>query len=304
MKKQSIYSKLIISLIWKKRKLTNISNAVSLAKAQAKNDFRLPLNCMRKIYDCKNFKIEKFSHTSSTSEKIILFLHGGAYQIPLTHKYRKIACSIAKKQQADVYCLDYRLAPEHKHPTQIEDAVNCYKFLLEETKTENITIIGDSSGGNLALLLVEEVIKMHLPIPKKIVLLSPWTDLSYSGDSYYENLYKDPIFGLKEDDDFIKHYNLFRKNTLETYLNFNSDPLNPKISPLFQDYSNFPPMLIIVGGNEMLLSDSTRLHEIAISNNISSTILIYEGLFHIFPILCKCRESRYAWKKIHKFLKD
>ena len=153
---------------------------------------------------------------------------------------------------------------------------------------------GDSAGGGLALALCMYLKDEGRPLPAGIVAMSPWTDLTASGASYVDNFELDPLFG-NTSDSLI--YN-------RDYLGDN-DPTNPYISPMFGDYTGFPPMLLQVGSIEMLLSDSISVAEKAKEAGVSVKLTVYEGMFHIFQMAMKLLpESRDAWVEIGKFLSE
>lgn len=132
----------------------------------------------------------------------------------------------------------------------------------------------------------------HEELPAGLIAMSPWTDLTSSGESYQTNFEKDPLFG-KTKDSLI--YN-------REYVGL-EDPKNPYISPLFGDFTEFPPMLIQVGSYEMLLSDSVEVAKKAKSQGVKVRLHVYEGMFHVFQMAMKLMpESRQAWKEAGRFI--
>lgn len=131
-----------------------------------------------------------------------------------------------------------------------------------------------------------------MQLPCGLIAMSPWTDLTASGESYDTNYEKDPLFGNSRD---TLIYN-------KDYLGDN-DPMDYYISPLFGDFRGFPPMLIQVGGYEMLLSDSVGVAAKARGQGCRVRLSIYEGMFHIFQMAAKLLpESRKAWVEIGRFI--
>lgn len=226
--------------------------------------------------------------------EVVLQLHGGGYIGKMRNAYREFAVLYARmKGERSVLSVDYRVAPEDPFPAALEDAVASYRWLLEKGyRGEQIVVAGDSAGGGLALALAFYLRDHKEPLPKKMVLMSPWTDLTVSGESYRTNFEKDPLFG----------------NTTESMLYSNAyyggrDPENPYISPLFGDYEGLPPMLFQVGSIEMLLSDSTEAARKAKEAGCQVQLSVYEGMFHVFQLgMKKMKESREAWQEIEKFL--
>ena len=136
-------------------------------------------------------------HGTQEGSEIVLQLHGGGYIGKMRNAYRDFAVLYAKMQgERSVLSIDYRVAPEDPFPAALEDACAAYRWLLEKGyKGEQIVVAGDSAGGGLALALTLYLRDHKEPLPKKLVLMSPWTDLTASGESYRTNFEKDPLFG-------------------------------------------------------------------------------------------------------------
>lgn len=249
------------------------------------------------MFSYKGFGMEYLRPRNGNTGRVVLQLHGGGYIGPMKNIYRTMAVRYSKiLRGGDVLTIDYRVAPAHKYPAALEDAVAAYMWLVEEQEysPEHILLAGDSAGGGLALALMMYLRDHHMPLPNGAIFMSPWTDLTCSGASHTFNFEKDPLFGnTKEsmlyDSDYIGEY----------------DPTIPYISPLFGDYKGLPPMLYQVGSYEMLLSDSKMAHEKALAAGCRSTLSIYEGMFHEFQMsLNLIPESKKAWREADRFIKD
>ena len=192
-----------------------------------------------------------------------------------------------------VLTIDYRVAPEDPYPAALEDAVRAYNWLLDRGYPGNrIIVAGDSAGGGLALALCLYLRDHGIELPGGIIAMSPWTDMTASGESYETNFEKDPLFGNTRDSLI---YN-------RDYLGL-EDPRNPYISPAFGDLTGFPPMLIQVGSYEMLLSDAQTVAQKAKKQGVKVRFHIYEGMFHVFQMAMQLMpESVMAWKEVEKFL--
>lgn len=245
-------------------------------------------------YEMENFRMELLSKKESESSWIILQLHGGGYVGAFKNNYRNMAKFYCEAGNgAKVLTIDYRVAPEHPFPAALDDAIAAYKWLLDNGYAEDrIILAGDSAGGGLALALCLYLKDNNMTLPTAIICLSPWTDLTASGDSYVDNKEIDPVFGNSQDD-------LINDSA---YIGDDS-PENPYISPLFGEYENFPPMLIQVGTHEMLLSDSVSLAEKAKKAGVDVTLTQYEGMFHVFQMVgYLIPESKKAWEEIGGFI--
>lgn len=234
------------------------------------------------------------SRENPNRDKIILQLHGGGYVGGMRNAYRMFAGLYNEVSRGmSVLTVDYRVAPENPYPAALEDAFAAYCYLIEDGWfAEQIILAGDSAGGGLAMALCHYLKDKGMQLPCVIIAMSPWTDLTASGESYDTNYEKDPLFG-KTRDSLI--YN-------KDYIGDN-DPLNAYISPLFGDFRQFPPMLIQVGSYEMLLSDSVSVAAKAREQGGKVRLSIYEGMFHIFQMAAKMLpESKRAWVEIGKFI--
>ena len=228
------------------------------------------------------------------NREVVLQLHGGGYIGKIRNAYRDFAVLYAKmKGERAVLSVDYRVAPEDPYPAALEDAYGAYRWLLDMgCSGEQIIIAGDSAGGGLALALCLYLKDKGEPLPKKLVLMSPWTDLAATGDSYETNFEKDPLFG----------------NTTNSMIYSNAyygdkDPKTPYISPFYGEYQGLPPMLFQVGGAEMLLSDSVRAAKKAKEAGCEVKLTVYNEMFHVFQLgMKKMKESREAWKEVEEFL--
>lgn len=228
------------------------------------------------------------------SELVVLYLHGGGYLgcSPATH--RPITKTLAKLMSARVIAPDYRLAPEHPFPAALEDAVATFQWILDQgVAPDRIRVAGDSAGGGLTLALMLKLKELQLPLPGKLYLLSPWTDLTGSCESIYSNDGKDSMFRSDNLDAFATHYVGDEARN------------NPLISPLFGDLSGLPPMLIQVDSSETLLDDSRVLHENALEAGVDSTIEIQEGLLHVWQLYVGViPEAKQSLQTAAKFLQE
>ena len=233
----------------------------------------------------KEFKIENInidgtaaewiSAPNSRNDKVILYLHGGGYVAGTINMYRDMASRIAKSTQARVLIIDYRLAPENEvFPAALEDAIKAYQWLINDQKipSNNIIISGDSAGGGLTLATLLNLRDKKIELPAAAMCLSPWTDLTISGNTINSKADLDPFISP----DALKFY---AKTAL-----MGKNPKNPLISPLFGDYTGIPPILIQVGTSECLLDDSIRVAEHVKKAGVDVTLDVWEEMVHVFQI--------------------
>lgn len=257
-------------------------------------EWKCPEHLLYTIIEMPEFVMELLEPIEKHSERAILQFHGGGYIAAMKNAYRSFAGLYSELGNGcSVLTVDYRVAPENPYPSALEDAIEAYHWLLEQGYTEKqIVVVGDSAGGGLALSLCLWLKNHGEKLPSGIIAMSPWTDLTISGESIEENFEKDPLFGKKRDS------LLYNKD----YLGEN-DPTNEYISPLFGNYEGFPPILLQAGSYEMLLSDSTRLAKKAKDAGVKVRMSVYEGMFHVFQMaMLLMPESKRAWAEVGHFL--
>lgn len=204
---------------------------------------------------------------------VILYCHGGGYSTGSSLYARSITTKLANSTSMDVLSFDYRLAPENPYPAATEDAMKAWNYLmLCGYGARDVIVAGDSAGGNLALSLVHKLRLENRRLPRGLILLSPWTDLTCSGKTYETRNAVDPILTKKYIDDMIKNY--ASGENLE----------NPLISPLFGEFEGFPPTYIQVGDNEILLADAMNLHKKMLRANVSVKLDVFKGMWHVFQM--------------------
>ncbi|MCK5310668.1 MAG: alpha/beta hydrolase [Desulfobacteraceae bacterium] len=239
-------------------------------------------------------KAERIIPEDLSSNKTILFLHGGGFVAGSINSHRDLASRIAKASKAEVIIIDYRLAPEHPHPAGLDDASTSYKWLLEQNlKPDQIAIVGDSAGGGLTLALLAKIRTLDLPMPCAAVFLSPWVDLENKNKSIKEKDDVDPM--LNKD---------MLDQTARLYSN-KQDITNPFISPINNDLTGLCPILIHVGENEVLLDDSLLLEQKARGAGVKTTIEVFDNMFHVFQYFARyLSRSRASIKKIGLFIQQ
>ena len=298
----SLRAKMVITLIAEFNKSNYLRTHLREEKrtdSDLDKNFRYPEHLSKERIDLENFSMELLSFSDKAklfenpSDKIILQLHGGGYIGAFKNIYRTMAGLYGEVSQgASVLTIDYRVGPEFKHPAALEDAFAAYSWLLENGYSEDkIVLTGDSAGGGLAMALCHLLKDKGYALPCAIIAMSPWTDLLSTGDSYKDNYDVDPVFG--NDSSNLIYDNPYVDET---------DRSDKYISPLYGDFSGFPPMLIQVGSNEMLLDDSRFVAEKAKEAGVSVKLSVYEGMFHVFQMGAKLMpESMKAWNEVSKF---
>ncbi len=224
---------------------------------------------------------------------VILYCHGGGYSTGSCLYGRTITSKLATAASIDVLGFDYRLAPEHPCPAALEDALKVWDYLmLLGYGARDVILAGDSAGGNLALVLTLKLKAERRFLPRGLVLMSPWTDLTASGRSYRTKAEVDPVLDAEYIDRMTKAY-IPEGENLE----------NPLISPLFGDFEGFPPVYIQVGENEILLSDSVELHKKLQKAGVPAKLDRFKGMWHVFQ-MSPFRTAADAMEKSAEFICD
>ncbi len=205
-------------------------------------------------------------------DRVVLYFHGGGYLLGSPKTHERLVGHIANAVGCRVLSVDYRLAPEHPHPAAVQDATAAYRWLLAQGYAPgHIAISGDSAGGGLALATVLSIKQDGLPQPAAAVPLSPWTDMEASGDSMTTNQGTDLI---------LQKSGVF--SMAASFLGEGNDPRDPLAAPLHGDYAGIAPIYLQVGGDELLLDDSTRVAEKARAAGVDVQLDIFPGMQHVF----------------------
>ncbi len=223
---------------------------------------------------------------------VILYCHGGGYSTGSCLYARTLTTKLAMSTSMDVLSFDYRLAPEHPYPAALEDAMKAWNYLMQfGYGARDVIIAGDSAGGNLALTLVHKLKEEGRILPRGLVLMSPWTDLTSSGKSHETRKEMDPVLHKEYLEQMIHNY--AEGQELD----------NPLISPLFGDFSDFPSTYIQVGDNEVLLNDATMLHKKMVKANVPVQIDVFKGMWHVFQ-MSPFKTAYEAMEKNAEFIYD
>ncbi len=205
-------------------------------------------------------------------ERVLIHLHGGGFFMGSPASYRNRAMRLSYRCRTEVFVPDYRLAPEHPYPAALHDALVTWQYVRALRPDVPVFVSGDSAGGGLALSLMLCLRALGQPMPDGAILLSPWTDLTGSGESMARNDRKDLWLGRAHLEQWASYY-LDR-----------ADPRDPLISPVFADLSGLPPLLVLVGENEVLLDDAVRVVRNAERAGTPARLHVGPGMQHDWPL--------------------
>ena len=227
---------------------------------------------------------EWISAPESQDGRVVLYLHGGGYLFGSARTHRVMLAHLARAAKSRVLALDYRLAPEIPFPAPVEDSVSAYRWLLSQgIAPEKMVIGGDSAGGGLTVAALVALRHVGEPMPAAGVCISPWADMEATGQSYTTNAEADPS---------VSKENILK--IAEVYMD-GKDPKAPLASPIHADLTGLPPLLLQVGGIEVLLDDSTMLKSRAKEAGVPVEMEVWDDMPHVWhhfaPILPEARKA-------------
>lgn len=226
-------------------------------------------------------------------KRVVLYLHGGGFCAHLPHAYQHFARRIAEACGATVYLPAYRLAPEHRYPAATDDCLAVYHALLDTgCDPRCLCVMGDSAGGNLALVTLLRARDLQLPLPACAIAISAGTDLTFSGDSYRRNADADPFVPMRALHQVVRQY---------------VDPdclTHPHVSPMLGDFTGLPPLKFVVGSTEVLLDSSVATAQYCRAAGVDVVLRVWHRMPHVFPMFGFLPEGRLALQHMGDFFRD
>ena len=205
--------------------------------------------------------------------RVILYCHGGGYTSGGLGFSKVLASKLCRATGLDVLAFDYRLAPEHPYPAAIEDGQAAWDYLMRHGfGARDVILAGDSAGGNLALVLCLGLKDEGRLLPGALLLMSPWTDMTMTGESLSERADIDPVLTPE-----------YMRAVREAYAG-GLDPAQPCLTPLNGDFAGFPPTLIQVGTHELIYSDAERLAGRMKAAGAECRLEVWENMWHDFQM--------------------
>ncbi len=238
------------------------------------------------------FEAEWIKPQNAKPEKLIFYVHGGGYVSGSCNDHRTVVAKIANLTGITNLLFEYRLAPEFPFPHALNDSLEVYRQVLNTGfRPENIVIMGESAGGGLSLALLLALKQTEISFPKAVVAISPWTDLTLSGESYVSKNKKSvaPLDSWKV---FSHHYI------------GDADARNPLISPLYGNLKGFPPLFINSAVDDELFDDGKQFFEKAKAAGVDAKFTEGKGMVHCYPLLSPLfKEAKQAMDEIVEFIK-
>ncbi|MFT4256917.1 MAG: alpha/beta hydrolase [Pseudoxanthomonas sp.] len=204
--------------------------------------------------------------------RVLLYFHGGGFQVGSLRSHRDLMARLSAAGNCRVLGVEYRLAPEHRFPSQLHDALAAYRWLLEQgIAATRLALAGDSAGAGLGLSVLLALRDEGIALPAAAVALSAWTDLTASGGSYETCADSDPI-----------HQRRMILAVARNYLGEQGDAADPLASPLHGDLHGLPPLLLQVGDRETVLDDSRDFAAKARAAGVEVRLDVAEGMIHVY----------------------
>ena len=244
---------------------------------------------MTKNHDFQHFQGAWIMPQDQRRGGVVLYLHGGGYTCGSLEYAKGFSSVLAAECGVRVFCAAYRLAPEHRYPAAAEDVLEAYQYLLKKGYAgHQILLCGESAGGGLIYALCLKLKELGLPLPCGLIGISPWTDLTSSGKSYEENREVDPSMSPELLQFYAKCYT--------------DDPADPLCSPLFGDLTGFPPSLLFVGGDEVMLDDTRMLHQKLVKSGCRSKLIVAPERWHAYVLYCLSENMPQDFETINRFM--
>lgn len=254
----------------------------------------LPNNIDRQEVDVGAVQADLLIPEMAIGKRTILYAHGGGFISGSRFSARNLCASLAHEAASKILVPEYRLSPEYPFPTAMEDMYRAYSWILHQgIPSSDVIFAGDGAGANLVLSLVQYLIAERIPLPAAVIALSPWINLSCDTVAYNARKNPDPIHSRE----------ILSAQALQ--YTYQSNFTNPKVSPIYGDYSHFPPMFIQCGSEEILLDDAKRLAQKAQNAGVSVTLDIHEGMWHLFQTSDSLTpRAHLAVKKIGQWVRE
>jgi monoterpene epsilon-lactone hydrolase len=219
-------------------------------------------------------KVYTLTPKNIVPEKHILFFHSGAYVMNFSYFHWKLMAKLVRQTGCRITAPDYPLLPDYIYKERLQQGERLYRDLLKHIAPENIILMGDSAGGNLALSLAQKMAADGRPPTGQIILLSPWLDVSMSNSEMKEIDKRDPILSLNENELGQMHAG---DRDMKDYL----------VSPLYIDISDLGRISIFTGTDDILNADARLFKEKAAATGININYFEYRNMVHdwiLFPI--------------------
>ncbi|MBK9608792.1 MAG: alpha/beta hydrolase [Betaproteobacteria bacterium] len=279
-----------------RRRIRSDSDVLALRQSYEQIDaryFRVAADVTRTLVDCGGVPAEWIAVPESREGRVILYLHGGSFAFRFPNAHAALAARLCRRLGARALIPDYRLAPEHPFPAAPDDCHRAYRGLLAQgVAPGSLVLVGDSAGGNLALVTIQRVQAAGEPLPGCAVLLSPALDCTMTSPSMADYDGRDPMLQLST-------LLVLRR----CYVASPHQYTDPEVSPLFADFRGFPPLLLQAGSSEMLRDEAIRAANRAQDADVDVELELWPDMPHGFQIAEFLPEAAAAIDHIARFVR-
>jgi len=226
-------------------------------------------------------------------DHLFVCVHGGAYVLNAGAAGLPEAMLIAARTKMPVLSIDYRMPPQHPFPAALDDVVAVWEHVLASHSATSVALGGVSAGGGLILAAVSKLIEGGHQTPRALYAVTPWTDLTRTGDSYYTNEGVDRL---------LVTYDGILASAARLYSG-SHDPTDPLISPIYGDFTGFPPTFLVTGTRDLFLSNTVRTHTKLRAAGATADLLVFEGVSHgDYAAEATSPESLLTYAELNSFL--
>ncbi|TPI27830.1 alpha/beta hydrolase [Mesorhizobium sp. B3-2-1] len=279
----------------RKQAFSSPENLQRWIAAARKTEDHHPPAALKQRYDIQTRTVDGFPvyeiAPRAGEHKRILYLHGGAYVFEITPYHWYLIADMAERLGYGITVPIYPIAPEHDFHAMFGMVGAVYRQMLDETEAEDIIFMGDSAGGNMAVVLTMMAAEEGLSVPSRHVLISPGLDVSLANPEVFEAERNDPWLGIAGGREAIRLYSA------------GMDPTDWRISPVYGELSVLPKTLLLTGSRDLLTPDNLIFAQKARAAGVEVELVYEEGMFHVWPLI-DMPEARRARQHIVAFLSE
>jgi len=244
------------------------------------------------IAGVKAFMLTPRTIAPENQNRVFLQFHGGAYVTGSGEAGTREGILMAAFGRAKVISVDYRTSSDAPYPAALDDCVAIYRELLKTVPAQRIGVFGSSAGGGLTMALVLRGKQDGFALPGAIALGSPWVDLAKTGDTFFTNNFVD---------NFQVSYDGYAKDAAILYAN-GRDFKDPMLSPIYGDFTGFPPAILTSGTRDISLSQTVKAHRKLRQSGVEAALQVFEALSHVqWTLNPDAPETREAFEEIARF---
>jgi acetyl esterase/lipase len=245
-----------------------------------------------KIAGVRAYRVKPAVVASENRNRILVHVHGGAYVFGGGEAAAAEAVLMAHFGKIEIVSVDYRMPPDFPYPAALDDALAVWKEVAKSRNPGHIGLFGTSTGGGMTLALVLKLKELKLPLPGAIMAGTPWADLTKTGDTYFTNELVDNVLGSND-------------GMLEAAAKLYAGAHNlkePLLSPVYGDFTGFPPAILLSGTRDLFLSNTVRVHQKLLQAGGIAELLVFEGQSHAqYMFVPNAPETRDAWTEVSRF---